>query len=823
MNVSFIGSHLLALAFPVALFSGLFYLIGFRQKRANLVVAAQRGTYLTFGLITAAVFVLVGSFLTNNFSLSYVHSYSSRSLPLYYKFAGLWAGLNGSILFWTWLVSLYGAIVLTQNRKKYPDWMPVINAVMMTVILFFLGLMIFANNPFTPLPQIPEDGTGLNPLLQNLAMSVHPPSLYLGFTGFTVPFAFVIAALTIKRLDSTWIDLTRKWTIIAWGFLTLGLILGGAWAYVELGWGGFWAWDPVENAALMPWLLATAYLHSVMIQKKRGMLMAWNVSLVCLTFILTIFGTYLTRSGIVASVHAFSEGNLGPFFLGFLALTFLVSFYLIATRWSLLEGKPFLVSVFSKESAFLLNNVMLLVSALAVIWGTLFPTLTEAVTGQRVTVGIPFFNRIMAPIGLILLALMGVGPMISWKKATVKNVTANLVAPLAAGLVTFAVAVYFGLRQWYALGSVLLITFVFGTLIIEFVRGIRVMRIQKGLSYSTAFLELFIQSNKRYGGYIVHVGVLLIFMGIAGTIFKSEVDFSLTPGQSFDYRGYHFDYVRPNMVQDANKASVYAMVNLSRKGKLLAVMNPAKFIYFSSEQPTTEVAIHQTTFEDVYLIIGTVDPKTKRADFRLTLNPLITFIWIGGFVILMGVGILLAPRGLKAAGKTLVLALLLFPVFPHSGKAAVDAMAPPVHQEEGGDPFAMLPPTDPRSGRFRGLAEKILCQCGGCVRMSLATCTCAFAKKEKEHILAILDNHSDGEILGEFVDKYGLTVLTTPPEKGFFRLGYWMPPLMTAGGLIWGVCFIWKRRRSLTPSHPQKLQPANDSYASALKKELEES
>ena len=373
ISLSILGSYTLALAFPSTLLSILFYLGGYWWQKSALVKIGQRATIFTFALLTLSVCFLILAFVTNDFSIVYVAHYSNITLPLFFKFAGLWAGLDGSILFWVWLVSLYSVIVLFQNMKKNPDWMPYINAVMMTIVLFFLALIVFANNPFTPVEgAIPLDGKGLNPLLQNIAMVIHPPSLYLGFTGFSVPFAFAIAALVTRRLDSVWIEDSRRWTFVAWFFLTMGNLLGAAWAYVELGWGGFWAWDPVENASFMPWLTATAYFHYVLIQKRRGMFAVWNISLICLTFILTLFGTFLTRSGVVESVHAFSGSSLGPYFLAFILFAIAVSTWLIVTRRTQLQSANILQSYFSKESAFVLNNIILVVGAFCVMWATMF-------------------------------------------------------------------------------------------------------------------------------------------------------------------------------------------------------------------------------------------------------------------------------------------------------------------------------------------------------------------------------------------------------------------------------------------------------------------
>ncbi len=649
--LAFFGSHFLSLAAPAALLSALFYLIGYHKQRGALVAVAGRGVVLTFALITAAVLCLVSAFLTNDFSIHYVWGYSSRTLPIFYKLTGLWAGLDGSILFWTWLVSLYALIVFLQNRKKNTDWMPVMNAVMMAVLLFFLFLMLFRANPFTPSGHVAADGKGLNPLLQNIAMVIHPPMLYLGFTGFTVPFAFVVAALVTRRLDTAWIEDSRRWTLVAWMFLAIGLVLGGAWAYVELGWGGFWAWDPVENAALMPWLVATAYLHSVMIQKKRGMLMVWNVSLVILAFVLTLFGTYLTRSGVVQSVHAFSESEVGGAFLGFIVVTAIFSAYLVMTRLSDLRSKNTLQSYLSKESAFLVNNMIFVVAVIAIVWGTMFPTLSEWVTGQRITVGPPFFNRIMAPIGLILLFLMGVGPVISWKRATPKNFRANLLWPVGIAAAAGVGSILLGLRLWYAVGSVTLIALVLATHYLEFYRGIVAVKKQKQLSTLAACMDLVIHSNRRYGGYIVHLGILLLFVGIAGTVFKAESDFALMPGEVHEFSGYRFEYLEPIINESEHRLEFGAKVALYRGDRKLSELSPTKNVYQGTEEPTTEVDIYLTALRDVYIIIGSLDPQSYRADFRATINPLISFIWLGGIVLVIGTIVALLPNRLRLRSR----------------------------------------------------------------------------------------------------------------------------------------------------------------------------
>ncbi len=812
--IAFIGSHILSLCFPVALYSGLIYPIGFARGDNRLIRSAQKAAFFTCFLLTLAVVFLISAFFKNDFSILYVNNYSSRALPLFFKFTGLWAGLDGSILFWVWLVSIYAVIVLWQNRNKNPDWAPVMNSVLMGIILFFLIMILFANNPFTPNPSPSNDGRGLNPLLQNIAMVIHPPSLYLGYTGFAVPFAFVIAALVTRRLDYAWIETSRRWTLVAWFFLSLGNILGAAWAYVELGWGGFWAWDPVENAAIMPWFTATAYLHSVMIQQKRGMLAVWNVTLIIITFILTIFGTFLTRSGVVQSVHAFSDSKLGPFFLVFLALVACVALYFVLTRLPHLKSVNQLQSYWSKESAFVLNNIVLLVCSVAILWGTLFPTLSEALTGQRITVGPPFFNKIMAPLAVLLLALMGVGPMIAWKKSSWKNIQWNLLGPFLVGAVVSAVVYFLGFTHWYVVTSSGLMMFVLGTIVIEFYRGLRVVRVQKKLPFTLAFTDLIKNNNRRYGGYLIHVGVLFVFLAIAGTVFKTEVDFSLNPGQTYTYKDYRIHYLNPIVAESEHKDDFLAVVDLYQGQEKIATLKPAKYFYKKSNQPTTEVDMYHAPFKDFYLIIGGFDPDSGQADFRLTLNPLISFLWLGGFVILIGIIIVILPRGFKV--KPSVASLILLFLFCGTNLHA----EPFQHQDTDEKPYANQA-LDPTVAHQKSIAEKLNCMCGDCVRTDLKVCTCSYAKDERAKIAAMINQgKTDQDIIAAFVAQYGLGALVEPPYQGFFKTGYWMPFVFLFFAFGLGAFLIQKWRRRPVASTPE-LPTSDDSYRRQLIKELE--
>lgn len=649
---SHVGSASLVIAFSSALASFCFYLLGQKKKQTRLFQVGLRANFFTTLALTIAVFSLVSAFIVGDYQIEYVYLNSNETLPLYYKITGLWAALDGSLLFWVWLVGLYATYVAYQNHKRFPQWIAVINATMMVVILFFLAILLFANNPFGLHEKLVSDGKGLNPLLQNIAMTIHPPLLYLGFTGFSVPFAFVIAALVNRKVDATWIQATRRYTLVAWLFLTLGLLLGGAWAYVELGWGGFWAWDPVENAALLPWLTATAYLHSVLIQKRRGLLVVWNIVLVQLTFLLTIFGTYLTRSNIVTSVHSFSNSVLGPYFLSFMLAIILVCVYLNLTRYRSMKSQAKIENLFSKESAFLVNNLLLLFTVFIVIWGTLFEPLSEWITGDRVTVGIDFFNTILAPVGLSLLFLMGFGPMIAWRKATWANFRRNLLSPLISSVICLGIVWFLGIREAYVLITGGLTAFVLHTLVLEFYRGTKALRTSQKKSWVESFVLLFVKGNPRYGGYVVHLGVLLIFIGIAGLVFQTQKDFSVNSGQKFSLGGYDFLVEDIKIERDLQKEKLKAVVGVYQDQKRIDTLYPRRYFYFIHEQPTTEVDIHLALFKDVYLILGNIDPKTQRTDIRVMINPLISFVWLGGIVIALGILLVTLPRKNEIKSKT---------------------------------------------------------------------------------------------------------------------------------------------------------------------------
>src|SRR5262245_23735991 len=503
-------------ALTLALYGSAASALGAAAGRPALRQSSERAAIGVFVLVTACMLLLAYAFLTFDFSVRYVATNTNRGTPFYYRITALWGALEGSIILWSWMLSLYTLIVVGRYRRRQPALYPWVLCAMTAVAAFFLLVMSVPAPPFERLTPIPPDGRGLNPLLEDSGMITHPVALYLGFTGFTVPFAFAIAALATGRTGDEWITITRRWTIVAWYFLSLGLLIGGWWSYHVLGWGGYWAWDPVENAAFMPWLTGTALLHSVMVQERRRMLKVWNLGLIILTFALTLFGTFLTRSGIIGSVHAFTQGSIGQFFLGFLALALLGSFSLLAWRMDRLRAQGDLDSILSRESAFLLNNLFLVAAAFTVLFGTIFPLLSEALRGVKVSVGAPFFNLVNIPIFLGLLLLMGIGPLIAWRRASADNLKRNFVKPVVAGIVAAAVLRLVGVGNALVLTCMGLVVFVTATMVLDFWRAARA-RLRTGESWSAATVGLLRRQNRRYGGFIVHLGVLVVALGVAGS------------------------------------------------------------------------------------------------------------------------------------------------------------------------------------------------------------------------------------------------------------------------------------------------------------------
>jgi cytochrome c-type biogenesis protein CcmF len=632
-----LGRLAVCLALVCAVFAVLASVAGALRRRGDLVRAGEHAAFATFGLVILAVGLLLRALLAHDFSLAYVASYSSTTLPTQYTVAALWGGQQGSLLFWSFMLVFFSAIVLVQNRERNRDLMPWVTATLMVVTAFFLGLVTFIADPFERLPQAALEGSDLNPLLQNYWMMIHPPSLYTGYVSASVPFAFGIAALVTGKLGDQWIRTTRRWALFSWFFLTLGNLFGAMWAYEVLGWGGYWAWDPVENAAFMPWLVSTAYLHSVMIQEKKDMLRVWNMVLVLLTFSLTIFGTFLTRSGVISSVHSFTQSGLGPFFIGFLLVILLASGGLIVYRLPGLRTSGTIESFLSRESAFLFNNLLLVGIAFAIFWGTVFPVLSEWVRGVKITVGPPFFNRVNAPLGMALLFLMGVGPVIAWRRATPKNLWRAFAGPLTSGLVGALALLVMGVPLGGAFLTFALGCFVMGTIVQEFWRGMRARQALLKESAPRALSRVIGKNRRRYGGYIIHVGIVAAFVGIAASsAFQIEVRETLEAGDEMTAGRYRLRYERIEQSEDGHVQRLAAVMSVWIGDERIAVLQPEKRFYKKPEQPTTEVAKRTTLREDLYLVLGSFDPKTRLVTVLAYVNPLVVWIWIGGLIMTVG-------------------------------------------------------------------------------------------------------------------------------------------------------------------------------------------
>lgn len=642
--MSDIGRAALMFAFCTAIYAAVIALLGAYLRRQEMIQSAQRATYSVFGLVTIAMVVMLYALLTHDFRLQYVASVSSRAMPTFYVIAALWGGQEGSMLLWLWLLTMYSAIVVTQNRHRHREIMPYVIATLMSSVLLFLTMLVVAEDPFRQLAHAPRDGQGLNPLLQNPLMVIHPPNLYLGFVGFAVPFAFAIGALASGRLDTQWIRSIRRWTLVAWLFLGVGILLGGQWAYVELGWGGYWAWDPVENASFMPWLTATAFLHSVMIQEKKGMLKVWNMVLVILTYALSIFGTFLTRSGVISSVHAFAQSSLGPYFLLYLAGMVVIAVALLVKRLPQLQSDHRLESVVSRESSFLFNNLFLVGIMFAVLWGTMFPIISEAVRGVKISVAAPFFNQVNIPLGLGLLFLSGVCPLIAWRKASARNLRRNFLYPLTLSLCITAVLYSLGIRHVVALISFAICLFVFGTILLEFYRGTRARKAASGGTIGQALASLIRRNRRRYGGYIVHFGIVLIFIGITGSsAYQVEKDIVLHPGEKDRVGIFTVQYDDLTRVVVSTHEAFIAKLTIARNGTYLTTLYPEKRLYFAQNQPTTEVALRTSPFEDLYIIMAGFEPS-KTATFKVFVNPLVFWMWMGGLVMVLGTVIAIWPE-----------------------------------------------------------------------------------------------------------------------------------------------------------------------------------
>src|SRR5262245_45011594 len=789
-----LGSFILLATFVVASYALAASVAGGRRRSRPLIESGVGAFYLTAALMTVASAIIVHAFVTGNYAIKYVQHYSDAVQPLAYKITSYWGGLDGSIMFWVFLLSVFGTIAVATNRERHRELIPWVVAVMAATQMFFIFIMLGHNNPFdTFITSAPAEGKGLNPLLQNFYMAIHPPSLYIGFVAMTIPYAFGMAALLTGHLDDAWLRAVRRWTMIGWLFLTFGLTLGMLWAYEELGWGGFWGWDPVENAGLLPWFTATAFLHSVMVQERRGMLRVWNVTLVITTFFLTIFGTFMTRSGVVQSVHAFGEDRwLASLFTGFMVLIVTFSFGLVIYRLPLLKSRHELDSWVSREAAFLANNWILLFSAFFVLFATMFPTLSEAVRGQRLTVGPPFFNLWMGPIGLALLVLTGIAPLRAWRKSSLSNLVHQFTWPTVAAVVTGAAVTFLGIRFWPSGLCFALCGFVGATILQEFIRGAQVRKGVSGSDFVTSLIGLVARQRRRYGGYIVHAGIVLMFLGFAGQGYKVEENLKLNPGQQGTVAGFTIRHDAVSVTSDGQKQMITGHVTVFRGGKQIDELTPARWFFSKHEdQPTSEVAIRRAPGEDLYIVLAGYEVESQNATYAVTINPLVNWIWIGSGVLAFGTGIALLPErafafaGVRVADgavtTTLVLLMLLLP-----GVARAQ--------------------TTDRAAMRKQLEGEIMCTCGGC-RAPMKDCPmrpgCHGLREQGAKMDKFLEQGmTHDQILAAFVaDHGGEDILAAPRDRGFNRLAWAFPYIagVAAAGAIGFVAVRWSHRKDDAP------------------------
>lgn len=633
-----LGSILLIAALLFNVYAMLAIIVGLGTKNMRLWWSGQGAAVATATLTSAAVFTLWYLLITSNFHVADVYQETSRELPLFYKITALWAGNSGSLLFWSWILSLYTAYVALHPGRKLEILVPYATLILNGILLFFLLLINFVVSPFQVLPAQPYDGLGLNPLLQNVWMVIHPPMLYTGYIGMSVPFAFGVASLLAKQNNDRWLVLTRRWALVAWSFLTAGLMLGGYWAYVELGWGGYWAWDPVENAALMPWLSTTAFLHLSIVQTKRGMFRFWNMSLLILSFLLTIFGTYLTRSGIVVSVHAFTGTGLGPYYLTFLAILVIFSLGTLYFRRGLLQESRRLEMLVSKEASFMLNNLLFLVAIIAVFWGTIFPVTSNYLLGNSLSLGVRYYDSIIGPLSILTIFLMGIGPLLSWGKAPISHFGQKIRLPLITGLVStvlFTVLAQYIFHKSPLLASLSIGATIFsiGTLAGEFKRGIQA----RGEQPLKAVITLFRRSPHQYGGYIIHLGVALAVIGVTGSwVFHRQNSFTMRPGQSVSFYGKTLTYGHLYQKQVGSDTLLYPTIHI---GSLR--LKPTEVSVPGASQPSSIPAISHSIGGDLYLVLAALDGG-HTISLEVTANPLINFYWLGGIIAVLGAILALA-------------------------------------------------------------------------------------------------------------------------------------------------------------------------------------
>jgi cytochrome c-type biogenesis protein CcmF len=803
------GTLTLLIAMVVATYGAVASIVGARRRNQRLIDSGRAAAYTLAAVLGLASVAMVYAFVSGDYSIKYVQRYSDASSPLFYKITAYWGGLDGSILWWAFLLSVFSAIAIHTNRHRQKEILPYTVAVLMVICDFFLYVIAFHKNPFdTFLTGTPATGQGLNPLLQNAYMVTHPPSLYTGFVGMAIPYAFAMGALISGHLDDAWIAAVRRWTLISWFFLSMGLTLGMLWAYEELGWGGFWGWDPVENAGFLPWLTGTAFVHSVMIQERRGMMKIWNFSLVILTFLLTIIGTTMTRTGIVQSVHAFGQDNtLLLLFSIFLAVVVVVSFGFMIARLPELRARGRLESWLSREAAFLANNWILLFSAFLILFGNMWPTFSEKLTGERVNVGIPFYNKWMVPIGLVLLFLTGVGPLIAWRKATVSHLKYQFTWPASAAVITATVCMLTGLRSsWAAVAAFALCAFTSTTVFQEFARGASIRKRNTGSDAVTAVVGMVLRGRRRYGGYIIHLAIVLMFLGFAGQAYQRDEEAGMKPGESKSFGRYTLRFEGLSHTEDRQKEMITAEITVMSEGKVIDHMRPARW-YFAKHktEPTTEVAIRRTPGEDLYITMGNYDLAEGNVALKLVINPLVDWIWCGFMLLALGTAITLMPETVLAPVAVRM---------PAAGGAAPAGA--------GGGPTALLvvlglgillaagpaQATVDINAEQKWLETNVLCPCncrhllGGCG----AECSWTPEYKKKVHDLLVAGKSRE-EIIAALG---GSAALAAPPDHGLQQLSWALPyglGLIGAGALVFGA---WRFSRRTAPAEGTTTPPAAD-------------
>ena len=655
--MSQIGSFALLLGLALSAYSFLAGALALARPgpgSERLGETARRAGIATFALVFLAAVVLVTSAFQDDFSIAYIYHHSNRDLPAPYKFATLWSGQEGSLLFWSLLLAAYG-LVLRLRHKTDTRLFAYASVVIAAVQIFFLLLLNFAAHPFALMTgTLPADGAGLNPLLQYPEMVIHPPMLYLGYVGFTVPFAFALGALIMRYPGEKWIRITRRWTMVTWAFLTCGVFLGAHWAYSVLGWGGYWGWDPVENASLMPWLTGTAFLHSVMMQEKRGMLKMWNMWLIFATFWLAILGTFLTRSGIISSVHAFAQSSIGGWFKWFLLVTLVAFAFFFFKNKSHLRSEHKLESLISRESSFLFNNLLLLLACFTVLWGTWFPLISAYVQGNKVTVGPPFYNKVAIPVALLLLLLTAVGPLLAWRKTSIESLRRNFMWPALGALAVGILMIVLGVRPWndiayfYALMAAMLAALVALTVTSEFIRGARVISRHTGQSLPAAMVHLWHRNTRRYGGYIVHFGVAVVIIGILGTPFNQDKEKEMGYGDKMTIGPYTLVCQSYTQDDNPNYSNEWAIINVFKGDREITTMYPERRFYKASQQPQTLPRIRSTVKEDLYLTYEGLNETTGRPIIKAHLNPLVMWIWVGVLIMIGGTVLALIPNAVPA-------------------------------------------------------------------------------------------------------------------------------------------------------------------------------